>query len=78
MEGKPHFHSCLILKECTFASLKVCNLSFVFRGIVLGVSEFRIETPGIYTIDGNSLGFGPTNLVLQMLPVDQGVVGLRL
>ena len=62
MEGKPQFHSCLILKECTFASLKVCNLSFVFRGIVLGVSEFRIETPGIYTIDGNSLGFGPTKL----------------
>lgn len=44
---------------------------------MLGVSEFRIETPGIYTIDENSLGFGPTNLVLQMLPVDRGVVGLR-
>ena len=59
-EGLLQFHLCLIVMESTFTSLKVCNLRLVFRGlIVLGVSEFRIETPDTYTVNGNSLGFGP-------------------
>ena len=57
-----------------FTSLKVCNLKLMFRGLtVLGTSEFRIETPDTYTVDGNSLGFRPPDLVLQILPMDQPV-----
>ena len=78
-EGLLQFHLCLIVTESTFASLKVCNLRLVFRGlIVLGISEFRIETPDTYTVNRNSLGFGAPDLVLQILPMGQGVARLRL
>ena len=75
--GPLQFHLCLMVTECMFTSLKVCNLRLMFRGLtVLGTSEFRIESPDTYTVDGNSLGFRPPDLVLQILPMDQGVAWL--
>ena len=35
MEGKLQFHLCLMLMERTFASLKVHNLKFVYRGVTI-------------------------------------------
>ena len=35
MEGKLQFHVCLMLMEHTFASLKVHNLKFVYRGVTI-------------------------------------------